>query len=202
MSSYLDRLPDGLDSYPALECKGSIWRSALEHIDADLPLPEGLPPELQTLWQDPPTPTSWLPEVHSIAAQLAIMDVLDMGEPEAQAWSVRTNSHLIRSQMYAILVDRVPTGLLLKTATKRFSVVRRGTVLRSDFEDGAGRLFLDFPPHSVPPEFLWMYTKSWEVIVLASAATRATCELLESTPTSAVFGLSWSQAPTLPHVGS
>ena len=76
VARYLTSLPNGLDSYPQCEVKGSVLRQLADSTPVPFPS-QGLPPQLEALVETPPLPSDWIPEVHFNALMLAHEDLID-----------------------------------------------------------------------------------------------------------------------------
>lgn len=132
LAHYLDRLPDGIDSYPETMVKGSLVRGAVE---SGLLAPTGgqLPAVLDALLVNPPQLNVWLPEVHLNALMTAIYEArfAPSGGIEAyERWVWEQDRRILRSPLYRILFMVVSPSRLFVGAQKRWSAFRRGSELR------------------------------------------------------------------------
>jgi hypothetical protein len=130
ITSYLDRLPAGIASYPECLVKASVFRNALEV----KPLgPEvALPPEVRALVDHPPPVSVWIPEVQFNVITLAVRDA-HFGEDDRDGylgWVLDQNRKLLGTPLYRALFLLVSPERLLHGLEKRWGTFRRGTVLR------------------------------------------------------------------------
>jgi hypothetical protein len=142
-AEYLSRLPDGLDSHPQCQVKGSILASML----GSTPVPfsrAGLPAPLVALIDEPPLPNAWVSEVSFNALLMAHEEQL---APDVlTAWVEARNRRLMRSPLYAVLFRVAGPERVLVGAANRWRAFRRGTELRVlDQAKGAATLLVEFP---------------------------------------------------------
>jgi len=130
ITSYLDRLPVGVASYPECLVKASVFRNAL----AVKPLgPEvALPPEVRALVDHPPPVSVWIPEVQFNVITLAVRDTHFAADDldGYLAWVLDQNRKLLGTPLYRALFLLVSPERLLLGLEKRWGTFRRGTELR------------------------------------------------------------------------
>lgn len=141
-SEYLRALPDGLGSFPECRAKASIHRTVYAHADESI---DGLPPLLQRLLDEPPPPATWIPQCHTLALVIAIVESRGLeGEVQA-AWIRAAAGTLFATPMYRILMLAATPRMLFKGANLRWSAFFRGSELRSTMGDHAAALELLAP---------------------------------------------------------
>jgi hypothetical protein len=133
LERYLGELPLGVDSHPEAGVKGSVLRS-LQHHPAfeSIVRHPGLPAPVAQLLREPPTATTWVPEVHFNTAMTALYDVVfrdDGGLPRYEMWVAEENVKLLSTPLYQILFAVVGAQRLLAAAPARWAAFRRGSTL-------------------------------------------------------------------------
>ncbi len=161
---YLERLPEGLASYPHCQAKGSVLRSALDTAPIRLELP-ALPPQLAALVSAPPLPTEWMSEVQLNAILLAYQDRVT---PELwTSWTFERNRALLRKSLYRVLFMVVSPDRLFNGLPQRWQTFRRGSELEIvENRPHVARLELRFPPR----------LHDERTLGAAAIAMRAACE--------------------------
>lgn len=145
LRAYLERLPDGLASYPGCLAKASLYRSIIE----ELPLDDArLPEPLQDLLRRPRAVSEWIPEVHSHAVLLAQYDQRFTALPEFSAHCYAAQRRLWDSKIYAFMMRLMSPVRLLASTSQRWGQFHRGTELVAERSgEGAAWLRLTTPPH-------------------------------------------------------
>ena len=127
VAAYLEKLPNGADTYPDCSVKASVFRSAMD----DRPLgPEvALPPAVRTLVEDPPPVSVWVPEVHFNVITLGIREVHfgPRGTDEYLGWVYEQNRKFLSTPLYRAVFLLISPERLLLGMEKRWSSLRRGT---------------------------------------------------------------------------
>jgi hypothetical protein len=154
-ATYLRELPDGLDSFPECRAKASIHRTVYAHADAPL---HGLPAELQQLLDEPPPPATWIPQCHTLALIIAIVESRGLDEGERGAWIRAAASTLFATPMYRILMLAATPRMLFKGANIRWSAFFRGSELRSTMGDHVAELELLAPAQLFNPALADIFT--------------------------------------------
>ncbi len=150
LDAYLARLPQGLETSPQMQQKGSIVHSFLEGVPIHSHL-SSLPPAIAELVKRPPLPSAWIPEVKAFGLFLACAD-LCFPSPEAYVeFAYRANKKIIEGPLYAMLFRMLGVKRIVKVVAGRWDQFHRGTSLSVvHFEGNEGRLRLDSPPHATP----------------------------------------------------
>ena len=151
LASYLARLPRGVESYPEVTVKASVYRDALESLSLDECLGD-LPGAVAELVRHPLPVTAWVPEVHSLAILIAIRDrhfaTTAAGLDSYEAWVFERNSRLLKRPLYRALFLLVSPERLLSGVERRWSAFRRGTSARLvEKAVGLAEIEISHPPH-------------------------------------------------------
>lgn len=146
LAAYLDRLPEGLDSYPECQAKCSLMMSALDDYSLDACL-AGLPADLADLVQNPPPRVEWIPQVHFRAVLRAIRDHYFASAEEFVAWSYGAQHRMLSGPLYRILFSVIGTDRLLRNVHSRWTHFHRGIQLDVEKGDHSVDGCFRFPAH-------------------------------------------------------
>lgn len=146
LAAYLDRLPNGLDSYPECLSKGSLSRTVLE--DLTLPaLPEGtLPDALAAHVAHPPAVSDWIPTVHHLALMVLTRDSCFEDDDRFLAYAFDSQYRLLSGRLYRLLLRVASAEMLLKGIGYRWAAFHKGTELKAEIRRPEGTMRLSFPP--------------------------------------------------------
>lgn len=195
VESYLAELPRGLGSYPQCVAKASVLGDALE--SRPLHPPAGaLPPEILTLVRDPPPVSSWVPETHSNAVLLAILDEHFGAHETAQFddWVYVRNRRLFRRPLYRILFAVVSPERLLVGAERRWEAFHKGTKLSVRVTDeSSATMELHSPPHLFPATAARGIVQAVRAALEAAGAKEVQVELVRRAPTRLDYAARWAR---------
>lgn len=149
--SYVERLPQGIDSYPEAQIKGAVVRAVLEDVDFRRRVAPGdLPEAVERLLRDPPGLGEWLPETYHSILMSSFFDARFAsagGLPAFEAWVYEGNRKLLSSAAYRILFAVVSPERVFVGAHKRWSAFHRGSSLEVERADKRSAAFrLVYPP--------------------------------------------------------
>lgn len=154
--AYLERLPQGLESYPETQQRPSGLRARLleanarAHVDA---LPEALRPLVLE-----PLDSQWLSEVKVHALLLALGDVCFPTEVDFDAFSERTNRRVLGGPVYLMLFRLLGPQRVSRGASRRWEQFHRNSTLAcQELTPTSGVYLLSAPPHHVPPAMIRGY---------------------------------------------
>jgi hypothetical protein len=139
---YLAQLPAGLASFPECEAKGSVVRKV--HEFSRMPL-AGLPRPLQHQLDAPESATTWVPQCHTLALILAMVESRGLAGAQESAWIREAATHLFSSPMYQILMWAATPRMVFKAANVRWRAFFRGNTLTSHVEAREATVYLDAP---------------------------------------------------------
>ncbi|MEM6292397.1 MAG: hypothetical protein AAGA54_14075 [Myxococcota bacterium] len=146
LQAYLALLPDGLDSYPDVKTKASLYRSITER----RPLPDypSLPAPLRTLAQNPVPVSAWIPTVHHHALTLASRDLSCRDDDDFRGFCHERQRALFDGPLYSVMLAITKPRTLLRSAARRWTSFHRGTsfVVEHLANDGA-RIKVGHSPH-------------------------------------------------------
>ena len=191
LSAYLSRLPDGLDSYPQCQAKGSMVISALEHHDLG-PVLSHLPAELVELAGSPPPATRWLPLAHSESIFHAVCDRFYPKEADVIDWCYRRTWAMAKSPMYRRLGSVAGPRFFLRIAASVHRMFERGTSMTVAFSDASSaRVELQHPPHAHSPLNKVSNVGMLRAIVEMTGGVSPDCKMTRCGPEGAVFDCTW-----------
>ena len=193
VAAYLERLPDGIASYPECRAKASLVSGILESrpIDAEH---ANLPRRVVELVEAPPPISSWVLETEFCAVALAIYDVhfQTLGRDAFVQWIYEFNSELFAAPLYRILYAFLSPARLLKLSASRWHAFHRGTtltVVESDRQRASLRI--DFPPHLFHPHMLHGFLAAWRAAAAACGAKRCHADVERITASRAEYQIVW-----------
>ncbi|MCA9700119.1 MAG: hypothetical protein KC431_21525 [Myxococcales bacterium] len=141
--AYLEQLPGGLEGFPKCQAKAVIHR----HVQGSSKVAiEGLPPDIQR-YLDTPSKDTWIPQAHSLALILALIEGqgLGAGSEAEDLWIRRAARALFASPMHAMLMRAVSPRLMVKGANLRWSAFFRGSTLHSEVRSDEAEVLLEAP---------------------------------------------------------
>ena len=192
-AEYLGLLPDGLDSYPECQTKGSVLHAARAGYSLDAG-PDQLPLRILQVLDDPPPKNAWIPQVLNNAAQFAIADRYFPTDDAYLEWAYRNNVRLVQSPMYKILTRVASPKVFLQGAGVKWRIVHRGQSLDVRIlDDQHARAEIRHPPHLHLEIGHRNFATAFEAILKAANATDVTAQVARSFPTGADLELRWAE---------
>ena len=196
VDAYLACLPEGIASYPDAAVKGSVLASRRNHPGFDQLLKDGnLPEPAVRLLRDPPTATSWVPEVAFNTVMAALYDVVfrENGGPAAyEEWSAEQNARLLRTPLYRILFAVVSPERLLVAASARWAAFRRGTsVAVLDHDRSTMSFRLTCPPNLYPPVGLHAFSAAFRAATQAAGGRVTVIQWTAESPAAVRWHIEW-----------
>jgi hypothetical protein len=192
LSEYVDRLPNGLDSYPNVTAKGSILSRLVDAYRGVAP--EGMPAPLTAHFVRPPAPNEWVPEVHLVALTTSVVDTLFRDQPPAafERWALQENKQLLRGPLYRILFSVLSPERILVGLEKRWSAFHRGTTFEQiDVGPSMAIVRFRYPPYLLSPQTLTTRSTAIRAAVETAGAKLVTVDAREESPRSTVFEVRW-----------
>lgn len=191
MQDYLDRLPDGLASYPECRSKAGFLRSRLASLPPGFDL-AALPDELREIVTNPAPASLFMPSVHGFAFNHALLDSFaDAGQ--FLDYSLEHNRKSVDSPMYRILFAVASPKMVLKRSAITWARIHDGIPLESiTNEDNTFTNKVSFPPHLVFPEMLEGWAKAFAYTIGLAGGKNVQVDITEQSTTSAVYDGRWS----------
>ena len=192
MNAYLAQLPAGIDSYPDVLEKASVYREYLVGADCDA-LRLLLPAALHPLVDAPPPRSAWVPEVHVGALFLALSDML--GEEEAFLdLAYRANRRLLSGPMYRLLFSLLGPRTILKGAQSRWGHFHRGVTMHVELIDEArgATVRLTFPPKLLVPLLFRSYGEAFRAAAEVAGAKEASVRIEAHGDAYVRFAIDWA----------
>ena len=192
-NAYLSKLPQGLESFPEVQQKGSILPSFLEGVPIQQHLAV-LPAPLADMIRRPPLPTAWVSEVKVAAIFMACAD-LCFPSPEAFVqFANRGNRKVMDGPIYSMLFRVLGVKRIVKQVSGRWEQFHRGTTLTLlNFEGTEGRLKLVAPAFSTPLLFAQCHGQAIHVGVEIAGGKNVSVTCTESTPGTFDYVCRWSE---------
>lgn len=190
LAAYLDRLPQGLDSYPECQAKCSLLLSAIEDFRLERAL-SSLPPELADLVQHPPPRVEWISQVQFRCVLRVIHDECFKSTADFLAWSYEAQRRMLGGPLYRILFSLIGPERLLKNVQSRWTHFHRNLPLQvqlgEQHVDGSFR----FPAHMYDRIDLEATLLGMRAALELSGAHGVTTSVVEVRETLAHGRLTW-----------
>jgi hypothetical protein len=189
LTAYLERLPQGVDSYPECRAKASAYREAL----ARRPVPlDGLPPALQERLASPALVSAWIPEVHSLALGLAVADHHRMTDREYLDSVYVLSRDLLGGPTYRFLMADESPEAMLRHADVRWQAMHQGVGLSTErMGERACAYLLAFPVRLLDALLLQAFGQTFRASLSLSGAAEPRVSLVAHGETSARIEASW-----------
>ncbi len=185
LADYLDRLPDGLASYPDCQSKATLLQSSLDAVTLDEAV--GLPDELTALLRDPPAAGLWVPAVWSDAMFFVACDLYYPTEAQVLAWTRERTESIAKHPLYRTLL-RVPgPRVLLRMGASAHDLVQRGTELHLEADAEGAWIEMRFPPHLHVGLNLVSNVALWQSVVEITGGRNVACTMTRATATLARY---------------
>ncbi|MFO0599105.1 MAG: protein kinase [Myxococcaceae bacterium] len=192
MTAYLSLLPNGLDSFPEVQAKGSIVQSFLDGVPIHKHLAV-LPPALADLVKRPPLPSAWVSEVRMAALFMACADLCF---PDPDAWvefAYRANKKIIEGPLYSVLFRVLGVKRIVSGVASRWEQFHRGTTLTVvKFDANEGHLKLTSPHRATPLVFAKAHGTAIRATVEIVGAKNVKVDTTESGPGVFDFRVTWT----------
>lgn len=188
---YLARLPRGIQSHPECLIRASVFQvftaRSLRHFPWDQ-----APPEIVGLLRTPVSPTAWLPTVHVLAANLAMLDHHRLSDAESLAWFHDANVTLLHNRVYRALLAFASPALFFASAPRGWAAFYRGSGIGVVQEGKLAHITLRFPPYLYCDLVRAGLGDAFKVAVSLSRAKNTEVEIVGSTAQSCQYRLQWT----------
>lgn len=190
VQTYLDRLPDGIRSYPECQIKWGAGKGAL----GMLPLqadPE-LPRECLQLLEEPPLPSAWVSEVafHTWLTYAAAQYY--ESEQDFTKLFIESNRELFNHFAYRVMFRLVGPRTIVNQVGQRWESFHRGTTMSSSKSTRrSGQLHLQLPPHHCSLLLGRAYAGAVIAALEVSGGKQIRVEVEAPSPTAIVFDCRW-----------
>ncbi|MBL8910427.1 MAG: protein kinase [Archangium sp.] len=192
LDQYLAGLPNGFESYPQMQQKGSIVHSFLDGVPIHQHL-AGLPAPVAELARRPPPPSAWISEVQAFGLFLACADLCF---PNSDAWvefAYRANKKIIEGPLYAMLFRMLGVKRIVKVVAGRWDQFHRGTSLSVvKFDEHEGLLRLEGPPNGTPLVVAQAHGTAVRATVEIVGAKNVSVKCTASSPTTFDYVCTWT----------
>ncbi|MGH1346178.1 MAG: hypothetical protein ACRBN8_31725 [Nannocystales bacterium] len=194
LEAYIDRLPQGLDSYPEAQAKASLLRSVANFRPIPRQTREALPQALSALLDAPPPVTHWVSQVHTHALLLVLRDSVCTDREDFVRFCHLRQRELFQTAMYRVMFALATPGMLFGAIALRWSSLHRGTELSLGARtDNAVRLDLNHGPDLWDPEVSLATAAGFRVVLDLSGAMGATVEVERPSNEQTLFHAHWKQ---------
>ena len=146
---YLERLPEGLDSYPGALVKNSVVRVWVEGHDIER-LAATLPEALVPLVREELAVSAWVPEVHAMVIYLQVRELFFDDDDAYVRDAKERNRKLLAGPLYRMVLSLLSAERIYKTSRRVFNLMHRGTDLTVDVSRTPWVWKAKFPANLVP----------------------------------------------------
>jgi serine/threonine protein kinase len=193
LNAFLAKLPQGLESFPEVQQKGSILPSFLEGVPIQ-PHLAVLPGPLAEMIKRPPSPAAWISEVKVAAIFMACADLCFPSADAFVQFANRGNRKVMDGPIYSMLFRVLGVKRIVKQVSGRWEQFHRGTTLTLlNFEGTEGRLKLVAPPFSTPLLFAQCHGQAIHVGVEIAGGKNVSVTCTESTPGTFDYVCRWTE---------
>jgi hypothetical protein len=193
LRTYLERLPNGLGSYPDCRSKGILIRSTAEAVPFHESWNE-LPAAIANAFRSPPLPTAWVSTVLTNAVHCVIADTYYPVPAALLSWNYERTKRLSATPMYRMFAQLAGLKNFLRGAVKVHSFFIQGTDLGITFSAGGATITLEHPPYLHGGVVHLANEAVFRATLESAGATRVLVKMTESSPERAVFEASWAEA--------
>ncbi|MFK8003092.1 MAG: hypothetical protein AB8H86_26215 [Polyangiales bacterium] len=191
VAEYVDGLPEGLRSYPQAQCRARVVETFVGE-DAQR-VAACLPEALRGLVLRPPSPLSWVPEVHAQSVFAAIREGLCESDDAFVKRARYFNRRLLSSPLFS-LARLVTLSRVAKTVVATWGLAHRGSPLSiTPIGPSEMELQMWYPDMLFTDYMIRAYLTAAEETLNASGAQEASSTLLEMTPASFRARLRWAE---------
>lgn len=192
LTEYIDKLPNGLDSYPECEQKGSVLRALLS-MWPELPtLAPDLPPVLGRLVTEPPPPNLWVPECHGMALWALSCDVVCNNEVAKYIeFSRKGNRALLSNPIYRIIFGVLGARLTVRAIATAWSTFHRGMNIEVELSARGGTFSLNYPSQLLSEPHAHGYSTAFVEALIIAGYSDARVDVESWTPTKTAYRCTW-----------
>jgi hypothetical protein len=191
LNAYLERLPDGLESYPECRAKASLGRAVLD-LRPGQGVPPGTPDQIRNLVLNPPPPNAWISEVYLVAIHFFIQDADGMSDDDLLELTYQANKALTESRMYRALAKVASPAILLKGAAMSWGLIHKGLRLHIEAKKNSALIRLSHPPHLYPPAGHRSAALGFRAVIEAANGQEVQVGIRSSRPDGADFDARWA----------
>jgi hypothetical protein len=190
---YLERLPQGLASYPDVVTKASLLRSLLDSVKTT---PErlcaSLPSELHDAVTHPAPVTAWMPSVHFRCVLRGVRETCFQSDEAFLRFCRDAQRRLFEGPLYRALMMALSPQTILKGTTARWSRFHRGIDLSIVPSKSSVEGTIRYPLHLLEEIDHRATLEGWRAAVELAGGRNVTSKILFVTPTEARFVSSWT----------
>ena len=180
---YLRALPDGLDSYPEIQLKGSTARAVIENLPSHANIND-VPEEVRWMLTNPPPVSGWFPEVHMITLVHVMRDLWFTSEEQQLEWVHDNIKNLFGGSLYKVLFGLISPMRLAKSSKRAWASLRRGSereILEMSDNHNLGRVI--YPQNCYDSFYMEVIALALKVAYGMSRAKAPRVRILSCSPT-------------------
>lgn len=187
----MERLPNGLDSYPECQMKASFLHE--KFAQSPVPLDRSQLPDRLVHYLDNPPPSSiFVPSVDMFALNYVLLDAFGRDVDRFRKYTVEINRQKLTSNLYrALFLFVTPAGLVAK-AGERWKKVHQGVTMEAKMT--GERTFegvIRFPPHIACEMMVNIWADILALAVGLAGAKNVRTKVVEQSPTLGRYTGGW-----------
>jgi|GEM_PF-505272 len=195
LDAYLNRLPEGLNSYPEFRQKASVFRDFLRMLDFDRLLP-ALPNHEMRQWvQDPPGDNCWISEVHTCAVMAAAVDSCFDDDDGFQDLAFQVHQASLSRPLYRGLMSLLKPSRVMKLGGSTWRFIHEGSSLAVVEVGDRVELILQHPPHAYCDPMVRAQAGAFLTVAHLAGQDDAAVSLTQHNEREARFIVDWQGAP-------
>ena len=189
---YLVKLPDGMASYPEVQTLADLpimvrqrWPDLIKRDD----LPADVIAAISVPWKE----GEWIADVNFMVLNALVRDVIYRNDEGYLQFCYDTMKASFSSTLMRAVMHFVSPSLLLMSAAKRWSMLKRGSTFRT-IKIEKSRLYasLTYPPDMYHRCMLQGFGKSFEAAINCTKAKNATVEVEFVSHTECRYMMTWT----------
>ena len=193
-AQWLASLPDGLDSYPECQVKGSMVRGYSEFMPEGVDL-QRLPAPVRDLVTDPPLVSAWISETKMIALCLAFRELYFETDAGYLSWVEESLETMLAGRLYRVLFSVISPARMAKSAAKRWKALRLGTRREMvEFNDNGNLGRITYPENLYHPLYVEITLRGFMVIYRMSKAPAPVGRIVSHSPTAVLLEVRYDAA--------
>ena len=189
-ASYLERLPEGLESYPSCLVRTEVTELVLQRFPHVLDHP-GVAPVFADQLRKTLEQGEWMSEAMGIAVRMIARDTIFKSDAEYDDWTFEISKELYTRRVYRVLMYLISPSLVVLGAARRWNAFRQGTNLVAKPHSSGGEIELAFPPHLYTPLVLGGLGQAFRAALEAARARNARVKLDEVEADHARWSVTW-----------
>jgi hypothetical protein len=189
-SAYLERLPNGLASYPQCRCTANNVIAARDASPAVFRA-DGIDASLRRTILELRNPSLWVPDVLNVLSHLMVRDHDFDSDEGYLVWHQTQIGKLLETSAHRVLMFAIPPRLVMTLVTTAFNRIRRGTSLSTRRTPDGLEILLRHEADIYPEIILRGMAVIWREAILHANGKNVRVDLVRRTATETCFQAHW-----------